>query len=407
MEEGSRINRQNLIHILFVSSGFLIAGAVAALIWANVAHESYEGLRNLELWSSSQPHGGDAVSLHGQNTLRFLINGVLMAFFFAVAAKEVWESFLPGGALSSLRKAGTPLMATLGGMAVPGGLYLVGVLLLDPRRELTRGWAIPSATDVAFSYLVARLIFGRSHPAIAFLLLLAIADDAGGLIILAVFYPQGELQPLWLILTGSAVLLGFGLRALKLKSFWWYLLGPGMLSWFSMFKAGVEPALGLVPIIPTLPHAHTDLGILARQELGRDDALSAFAQWWNGPVEIILGLFGLVNAGVVLGHVGLATALVLGGLLIGKPLGITLFTMLGHKLFKLELPRGMSYRDVICLGMIAGMGFTVALFISAAAFDRPECSVDTLDAAKMGALASFASALFAAAGARLMRVNPG
>ena len=99
------------------------------------------------------------------------------------------------------RKALTPLIATAGGMIGPAGVYLLGALMLGSFAELARGWAIPTATDIAFSYLVGRLVFGAGHPAVMFLLLLAIADDAGGLVILAVFYPQGELAPAWLLLS--------------------------------------------------------------------------------------------------------------------------------------------------------------------------------------------------------------
>ena len=390
----TRKNQKSKIGFLFENSVFLIAGAVIALVWANFNYESYHHLVDLELWASD----------HGHNTLHFLVNDVLMALFFAIAAKEVWESLLPRGALSSPRKAATPLIATAGGMVGPALLYIVGVFLFDTSvdRELTQGWAIPTATDIAFSYLVARIIFGPGHPAIAFLLLLAIADDALGLLILAVFYPQDEIQPLWMLLTVGAIALGFAMRKLRLQSFWWYLIGPGILSWFSFFKCGLHPALGLVPIIPIMPSAHTDLGIFAREELKRQDTLNAFEHWWKNPVEIILGLFGLVNAGVTFGNIGLATYLVLVGLLVGKPLGISLFTWIGVKLFKLQIPSGMGYREIVSIGMIAGIGFTVALFVSTAAF--PPGMV--LDAAKMGALGSFSAAILAIISSRILGIRP-
>ena len=231
-----------------------------------------------------------------------------------------------------------------------------------------RGWAVPCATDIAFSYLVARLIFGNGHPAIAFLLLLAIADDAAGLVILAIAYPQNPLEPMWFLLTLAAMATALSFRKLRLQSFWWYLLIPGVMSWFSFYFAGIHAALGLVPIIPCLPHAHTDLGIFAREELHRSDTLNEFEHWWKHPVEIILGLFGFCNAGVAFGNVGSATVLVLVGLIVGKPLGITLFTWIAEKVFRLEVPAGMSYRHVVTLGAVAGIGFTVALFVSEAAF---------------------------------------
>ena len=137
-----------------------------------------------------EPHAGQ----HGL-TIHFIINDILMALFFAIAAKEVWESLLPGGALSNPRKAATPLLATVGGIVGPALIYLAGCHLTGTKETFGKGWAVPCATDIAFSYLVARMIFGMGHPAIAFLLLLAIADDAAGLLILAVFYPQAPVVP--------------------------------------------------------------------------------------------------------------------------------------------------------------------------------------------------------------------
>ncbi len=161
---------QGYIHFLLENSLFLIAGTAIGLIWANTDLEGYENLTH---------------SIH------FFINDIAMAFFFGIAAKEVYEALLPGGALSSPRKAAMPLLATLGGMLGPAGLYVAGALWLG-EVGLVRGWAIPCATDIAFSYLIARFIFGDKHPAIPFLLLLAIADDGAGLLILALFYPTAR-----------------------------------------------------------------------------------------------------------------------------------------------------------------------------------------------------------------------
>lgn len=452
---------------LFENSIFLIVGALSAFIWANVDEASYQHFVHLDLTqllatdqqpaehdadppheahadphhdddgqSKSSPanhpnessaatsHSGDADSTgsmaghgdsesegghHGQHglSLHFLVNDILMAFFFAIAGKEVWESVLPGGPLSNPRRAMTPLLATLGGIVGPAGLYILGAFLLQ-ETDLYRGWAIPCATDIAFSYLVARFVFGPGHPAIAFLLLLAIADDAAGLVILAVFFPQKPIEPMWLLLTVAAVALGYSFRWLKLTNFWWYLLIPGVMAWLSFYYAGIHAALGLVPIIPCMPHAHTDLGIFARDELNRHDTLNEFEHWWKNPVELILGLFGLVNAGVAFGAVGAGTALVLAGLLIGKPLGITLATWFSEKVLRLEVPQGMSYRHIISLGCIAGIGFTVALFVSEAAYPSSDASIPAAvrDSVKMGALASFLAAGLSFIVARALGVKP-
>lgn len=456
----SENGKSGVLSILFDNSLFLIGGAVLALVWANVHNSSYEEVIHFDVarWvrsmttdeeesappSSEQEHGGAEAAeaskqeaktdaedheAHDEHagggshglTVHFIVNDILMALFFAIAGKEVWESMLPGGALSNPRKAATPLLATLGGIIGPAGLYVAGALIVGQSGwfgqpgDLGRGWAVPCATDIAFSYLVARFIFGNGHPAIAFLLLLAIADDAAGLVILAIAYPQAPIEPVWLLLTLAAMITALIFRKFRLQSFWWYLLIPGIMSWFSFYFAGIHAALGLVPIIPCLPHAHTDLGIFAREELNRDDTLNEFEHWWKNPVELILGLFGLCNAGVAMGNVGSATILVLVGLIVGKPLGITLFTWIAEKGFKLEVPAGMSYRHVVTLGAVAGIGFTVALFVSEAAFPAtamlpdgvtPRFPVELRDAVKMGALASFFAAVVAFVVARILGVKP-
>jgi NhaA family Na+:H+ antiporter len=467
MNDHQASTRPRAIDFLFDNSLFLIGGAVLALVWANMDAASYQKFIHFDVTSivqnGDEDHAhddhahddqhdddqdvapaaadGDAQDAesaeedthqetddgdddadhdeahaagggHHGLTIHFIINDILMALFFAIAGKEVWESMLPGGALSNARKAATPLLATLGGIVGPAGLYVAGALLVGEsgwfgqEGNLGRGWAVPCATDIAFSYLVARLIFGNGHPAIAFLLLLAIADDAAGLIILAIAYPQGEIQISWFLLTIAAMATAFVFRKLRLQSFWWYLLIPGVMSWISFYFAGIHAALGLVPIIPCLPHAHTDLGIFAREELHRSDTLNEFEHWWKNPVELILGLFGLANAGVALGNIGTGTYLVVIGLLIGKPVGITLFTWLAEKVFRLEVPAGMNYRHIVTLGAVAGIGFTVALFVSEAAFPAGQFPDELRDAVKMGALASFLAAVVSFIVARALGIKP-
>ena len=427
--------KSGLVRTLIDNSFLLIAGAVTALLWANLASpipvESGDPLAPLEtsytrfvefdltsLWSdhevatdSEATEAADEAEQDGKEnhgghhglTIHFVINDILMALFFAIAAKEVWESLLPGGALSNPRKAATPLLATVGGIAGPALVYIAGCYFTGTQDIFGKGWAVPCATDIAFSYLIARMIFGVGHPAIAFLLLLAIADDAAGLMILAVAYPQAPLQFQWFLLTGGAMALAFMLRKGNVQSHWVYLLGPGLMCWYSFYQANIHAALGLVPIIPFLPHAHTDLGMFAKAEQNRDDTLNEFEHFWKTPVEFFLGLFGLANAGVVMSSLGTGTWLVLAGLLLGKPLGITAMTLFAEKVLKLQKPAGMDYRHVVTLGMVAGIGFTVALFVSVAAFTDPG---PVQDSVKMGALLSFAAAPLAILIAKMLRVRP-
>ena len=142
--------QRGTLKFLLDNSVFLIAGALAALVWVNLDKEAYHHVMDMAFAGE----GDHAVTPH------FIINDILMAFFFAIAGKEVWEALLPGGPLSNMRKAATPLIATLGGMVGPAGLYLLGCHWTGNMESLGDGWAVPMATDIAFSYLVARLIFG-------------------------------------------------------------------------------------------------------------------------------------------------------------------------------------------------------------------------------------------------------
>ena len=370
------------INFLVENSIFLVGGAAIAFFWVNyVDAQSYENIKDF---------------------LKFGINDIGMAFFFLIAAKEIREAMLPEGSLSSKETAALPVMATIGGMAGPVLIYYLGTQIFGT-PELVRGCAIPMATDIAFSYLVARLIFQPSidkdgkhkpHPAIAFLLLLAVTDDAIGLIVLAIFYPQEDIhtfitnEPNRLFFVGCLVislLLTYILRRIKIVSFWPYLILPGVISWFGFHDGGIHPALALVPIVFLMPHSYSDMGLWAKGESKGKDTLNKMEHWFKTPVEIILGFFGFVNAGVKMATIGTGTGLVFTGLLVGKPLGIFLMTKLGQAL-KMKLPNGMNMRDLIVVGFAAGIGFTVALFVAVAAYQGGSSELDSL---KMGALFSF------------------
>ena len=407
--------------IMIEYSVLLVSGAVIALLWANLAPQSYLAVVDVTLLDPSpigHLHHGTDGERYRVLTLRFLINDVLMALFFALAGKEVWEAVtLRSGELRG-RKALTPLIATVGGMAGPALIYTLGAVALGKAAALASGWAIPTATDIAFSYLVGRLVFGAGHPAIRFLLLLAIADDAGGLLILAVFYPTGDLAPAWLLVSlgaAAGVYLLFNwlprrldrhkqdrpnsTRVRRAYGFWPY-LGAGALSWYAFQQAGIHPALGLLPIVAAIPHADVSFGIFAEAEAKLPDLLNAIQQGLKGPVEFILLAFALVNAGVAFSTMGAATWLVLAGLLIGKPAGILLMGWLAARPMGLGLPEGMRIADLFVMGCVAAIGFTVALFVAGVAF--PAGPVQ--DAAKMGALMSFGAAIVALAMGRVFGV---
>ena len=361
------------------NSLLLIIGACAGLLWANVSLSTYA---------------------HVTHLLHFAVNDVGMVFFFAVAAKEVVEATLPDGPLASPRRAALPVWAAVGGMAGPAMLYIALASWAD-EPAMVRGWAIPCATDIAFSYLVARFIFGSEHAAIPFLLLLAIADDALGLAILAIVYPTGTARlGEFAAILGCALAIAWFLKRRPVMNFWPYVLIAGTLSWVAFLRGGLHPALALVPIIPFIPHAERDLGWMAIQERTRTDPLNRFEHWWHAPVQVILFFFGLVNAGVPMTSIGVGSWVVLASLLGGKPLGILLFTG-SAALAGLHRPSGVTWRDMVVVGVAAAIGFTVSLFFATAAFPNGRFLSET----KMGALLSFSAAGLAVVVARALKVG--
>ncbi len=362
---------QRLVAFVLDNSLLLLIGAAAAVIWANADLASYE---------------------HVTHPLHFWVNDVAMAFFFALAAKEVFEATLPGGVLASPRQAAMPLAAAAGGMLVPALIFVTLVSVRGP-GALSRGWAIPCATDIAFSAMVARAIFGRDHPAVPFLLLLAIADDALGLVILAVFYTADSVSLFPLIsLISAAVLVALWLRRRGVRNFWPYVLGPGVLSWAALYMGGVHPSLALVPVIPFMPHSPSDLGLFDSRESRRPDTLSRFEQWWATPVQLVLLAFGFANAGVPFASTGPGTWYVLAALLVGKPIGILGATWIARACGG-RLGAGLQLRDLCTIGVAASIGFTVSLFFAAAAFAEGPALAET----KMGALLSLVAAPLAVA----------
>jgi NhaA family Na+:H+ antiporter len=181
-------------------------------------------------------------------------------------------------------------------------------------------------------------------------------------------------------------------------SFWPYVLGPGVISWVALWWGGFHPALALVPIVPLMPHAATDVGPFDRREEQLPDTLNRFEHWWAAPVQVVLLLFGFANAGVPLSQMGAGTVYVVAALLIGKPVGIVAATIVA-RIAGAALPVGLRWTDVLLVGVTAAIGFTVALFFATAAF--PEGAA--LNETKMGALLSFAAAPIAVALARLLR----
>ena len=352
-------------------------GAAIALAWVNTAPESYFRV---------------TAALH------FIVNDVAMVFFFGLIAKEIVEATVPGGVLHPWRRAALPFSASLGLTLVPVVLFAVVVPVFDEPRVL-QGWPAVFASDVAFGYFAARVIFGR-HAPVPFFVVLAIAANCLGLLALALtraapLYPAVAIGLMALALTFVSML-----RQLRIRSLWPYLVGGGGLSWCALYFGGLEPAFALLPILPFVPHARRDPGFFVDAPPAAHDPLSRFEQIFRQPAQVALGLFGLVAAGVPLRALDWGTLSLPLSVLIGKPIGLLAGVAIARA-FGLHLPSGIRWRELTVLGLISSAGFTVALFFATAAIGPGP----TLSALKMGALVSVAGVVVALIAARLLHTG--
>ena len=331
---------------LFIINSLLVLplGCAVALAWANTLPESYYRFAH---------------------ALAFWVNDVGIVFFLGLMAKEVREAMLPGGDLHPWRRAGLAIVAAVGGAVVPVLIYFwyLGDVAAEPM--LTQAWVVTFAIDVAGAYLVAGFIFGK-HPAVPFVLLLALASDAMGLIIIAVQDAAATSVPGGLGLVAAAMALAIAMRAWRVASFWPYVLGAGAVSWAGMHYAGVHPALALVPIIPFMPHSARDQGFFVPPPPHCRDSLACFERFFTPPVQGILFLFGLVNGGVPLHGLEAGIAAVPLAVIIGRPIGIVLATEAGVALGLYRLAR-VGWKELIVASSTASIGLTFALFFATSA----------------------------------------
>ena len=386
----------------------LLCGIAAALLAANADPDGYERIVH---W---RPFGDLALFGHAID-LHYLVNDLFMVLFFGIAAKEITEACLPGGDLDPPAKAINPLIATIGGVLGPAAAFFAGLALLfatgvyehgtDDWSALARGWGVPTATDIALAWLAARTVFGRGHPAVNFLLLLAVIDDGIGLAIIAIFYgdPEHPARPAFLGLVLLGMALAFALRRLRVRRWIPYVAVGGPLAWLGLTLARLHPALALVFIVPFLPSAGRDAGLFVDEEdpnHAERAPLQQFEHRLKRFVDFGLFWFAFTQAGVTLEDVGALSWLVLASLVLGKTAGIAGFGALAIRL-GFPLPAQMGARELVMVGFVAALGLTVALFVASAAFVDPVL----LGQAKMGALLSGGVALVAIAVGRLTGLN--
>jgi NhaA family Na+:H+ antiporter len=394
----------------------MLGAAIVALVWANSPWRAgYESL----LATPITVHAGQLVridlDLHG------VVNDGLMTLFFLLAGLEIKRQLVTGE-LRDRRAAALPVIAALGGMVVPALIYSA----LNHGHPGAGGWGVPVATDIAFAVGVVTLAGSRvSVGARIFILTLAVVDDVGGIIVIAFFYAD-DVRAAWLAVAALAVVATLVVRRAEVRSLVPY-VALGGLCWYALYRCGVEPAIAGVIfglMTPTQPfHDPHHIGEVARelvQRIQADDEvavedLARYATETASPLERIearlnlwvafgiVPLFALVNAGVRLDFSALdgrVTAGVLLGLLAGKTIGVIAGAWLAVHLGVGRLPAGTSWRQLFGLAVTAGIGFTVALFVTGLSFTDPGLTAS----AKIGILA--ASALAGLFGWLVLRSSP-
>jgi NhaA family Na+:H+ antiporter len=385
----------------------LMLGAAVALIWANSSfNDTYA-----HLWHT--PIGLRVGSFTFERDLHFWINEGLMTIFFFLVGLEIRRE-IHAGELSDIRRASLPVVAAVGGMIVPALIFAS----LNSGRSSAQGWAIPMATDIAFAVGALALLGKRVQPALRILLLaLAVIDDVGAIVVIALFY-SSTLAAAGFVILGVGLAAVLFLQLLGIRSPLAY-VAPGIAVWAGAYSAGIHPTLAGVILGMMTPvkawhgprifldetQARVDSlrleGVVEEHALlPHLDRLKSDSREAVAPVERlqhalhrwvafgIMPLFALANAGVSIGHIqfdGDAAWVFLGvslGLAAGKPAGILLLTWLAARTGIVRLPRGVRWTGIAIVGMVGGIGFTMALFIAQLAFPTGAL----LEIAKLGVL---------------------
>ena len=368
----------DLLHFTAEYLLLLPVGAAIALVWANIAPDSYFRI---------------------VFDLDFFVTDVLMVLFFGVVMKEIVEATGRGGVLHPWRRAALPIVAAVAvGFAPATLLTVIASRFGEPL--VAWGWSAAFGTDIAFGYFVAILIFGR-HPIVPFFILLGLATNALGFAMLAPHATATQLQPLPLIaLMATAVAVAAILRRRNVRNFWSYLAISGGLSWCALIFGGVHPALALVPIVPFMPRGVSDPGFMVDAPDDAHDTLTEFERWCRPPAQVALLLFGFVTAGVQFKALDWGTFALPVAILLGKPLGLAI-GVLGARAFGLALPHHVGWRELTVVAFISTIGLTMSLFFATVAVGPGQ----VLSELKMGALWTLFGGMLAIAVAWLLGVG--
>lgn len=289
------------------------------------------------------------------------INDGLMAIFFLLVGLEIKRELLEGE-LSSVKKASLPVLAAIGGMIIPSSIYFI----FNKGEETASGWGIPMATDIAFALAIIAML-GKNVPTSLkiFLAALAIADDLGAILVIAIFYTE-QIHWNYLYLAAGVFALLLLFNFLKVKSLWFYLI-PGVFLWYFVHHSGIHATIAGVLLAFTIPTNNTEI----------ESPLEKLEHLLTMPVNfLIMPIFALANTNITFQREmfnGLFSPLGFGiilGLFLGKTIGVTLFSWFAVKIKLAKLPSGANWKHVIGVGMLAGIGFTMSIFIAMLSFSN-------------------------------------
>jgi NhaA family Na+:H+ antiporter len=408
---------RHLIHNPATSGVLLIISTIAALLWANLGgYESYH-----HFWDNTVIRVGEPDQLFYNVTLHHFVNDFLMAIFFFLTGLEIKRE-IKAGELSTMKKAFVPISAAIGGMVVPAVFFVA----FNQGQSSVSGWGVPMATDIAFSLGVLALLRTRVPLSLKiFLTALAIADDMGAVLVIAIFYTDTiVLTELLTAGIGLAVLIFSNYMGVRNRSFY-YIVGITVV-WVSFMYSGVHATIAGILFAFTIPSdtkIDTDTYLLKTKKLVKKmeeadlkeekgiisdekmeillkqkelvhcayNPLQYKEKYWHPIVNyFIMPVFALANAGVVLKGSFFDVAVepifvgIFFGLVFGKLIGIFFFTKLAQWLKLGELPKEINNLHIVGVGLLAGIGFTMSLFIANLAFFEP----GQVDIAKQGILVS-------------------
>ncbi|MGL6038273.1 MAG: Na+/H+ antiporter NhaA [Soonwooa sp.] len=340
------------------SSGvILIVCVVFSLLLANSSiGESFQNLLDTEIGTNL---------FHLKYPISIWINDGLMAIFFLLVGLEIKREIIEGE-LSSFKSASLPIFAAIGGMVVPALIYF----LFNYGTEYEKGWGIPMATDIAFSLAIISMLGKKVPPAVKiFLAALAIVDDLGAIMVIAIFYTD-QLHWLYLGLSGAIILLLIALNYFKVKKHIFYII-PGLFLWYFMHHSGIHATIAGVLLAFTIPTNESTTEISPLEKLEHQ---------LHTPVNfLIMPIFALANTNIIF-QTGMVDGLftnfgfgIIFGLVAGKVIGISLFSFIAIKSKLSSLPHQSTWLHMIGAGFLAGIGFTMSIFIALLSFKgQPE-----------------------------------